>query len=117
MRSSAVKARPLGTTSDGQEPAGRDGASATSAELEEHALATGADAGAASVAAVLLDAALAEGAVSVLDGGDRSAVAVTTGSRTRTPGASSTRSTPSSGHVGQAQRREARTGSRRRSAT
>ena len=42
--------------------------------IEQHLLAEGADAGAASVAAVLLDAALVEGAVFVLDGGDRSAV-------------------------------------------
>ena len=42
--------------------------------IEQHLLAEGADAGAASVAAVLLDAALVEGAVHVLDGGDRPAV-------------------------------------------
>ena len=42
--------------------------------IEQHLLAEGADRDAASIAAVLLDAALVEGAVHVLDGGDRSAV-------------------------------------------
>ena len=42
--------------------------------IEQHLLAEGADPDAASIAAVLLDAALVEGAVHVLDGGDRSAV-------------------------------------------
>ena len=44
------------------------------ARIEAYLLAEGADPDAASVAAVLLDAALVEGAVRVLDGGDRSAV-------------------------------------------
>ncbi len=42
--------------------------------IEQYLLAEGADADAASIAAVLLDAALVEGAVCVLDGGDRPAV-------------------------------------------
>jgi AcrR family transcriptional regulator len=42
--------------------------------IEQHLLAEGAEPDAASIAAVLLDAALVEGAVHVLDGGDRSAV-------------------------------------------
>jgi AcrR family transcriptional regulator len=44
------------------------------ARLEEHLLAAGADPDRAAVAATLLDAALVEGAVSVLGGGDRAAV-------------------------------------------
>ena len=73
MRSGAVKARPLESTSDRQDATGRDRTSAHCADLE-HLLAKGAAAGAAFVAAGLLDAALVDGAVSVLDSGARSAV-------------------------------------------